>query len=135
MLGYLLLSFTIAVSAFALRFWLSFFRRRIRGLKNPVELADLPMQEADIVSSILPRRVRTVWNTFVLTAVFFCLGLPHWLVIGNFWRQQEADFWLYVHYAWTLAYWIAVVAAYAFVIARHRESRRRAGFSSEPSRE
>lgn len=123
-MGYIILGITLVVSAFAIRFWLDFFARRAQHFRQPTELADLPVGEADLVGFLLPRSARNVWNLLVMTICFLMLGIPHHLVIWNFWRHPEVDPWLYVHYIWTLAYWIGLIAGYALILAGHRESRR-----------
>lgn len=129
-MSYVLIGVTIVLSVFALRFWLRFFERRLKPLKTPVELADLTMQDASMAGAIvgvagilLPRPARAVWNLLVLAMCVLFLGLPHHLAIWNFWRSREIDPWLYVHYAWTLVYWLALLALPALIIARHRKSR------------
>lgn len=124
-MGYVMLSVTITVSVVAFRFFLSFFSNRARRFKHPIDVADISMNEADLVGFLLPKAARRVWNFSVLGAAHFVFGLPHHLVIWNFWRQREIDPWLYVHYAWTLIYWVALIALYTFILASHRKSQSR----------
>jgi len=124
-MGYIMLGITIVVSAIALRFWLDFFARRAQRFKLPTELADLSAGEADLVGVLLPKPARKMWNFLVATVCYLALGLPHHLVIWNFWRHPEIDPWLYAHYVWTLGYWIGVIAVYAFILARNRDSQGR----------
>lgn len=128
-MGYFMLGITIGMSALALRFWLGFFTRRAKRFKQPIELAEVSMGEADLVGFLLPRSTRMVWNFLVATVCILALGLPHHLVIWNFWRRLEIDPWLYAHYVWTLGYWIGLIAVYALILARHHESRDRQSLS------
>ena len=124
-MGYIMLTITIVLSALALWFWLGFFTRRAKHFKQPTELADLSAGEADLVGFLLPKSARRVWNFLVATVCILALGLPHHLVIWNFGRHSEINPWLYVHYVWTLGYWIGLIAVYALILARHHESRDR----------
>ena len=67
-----------------------------------------------------------VWNALVLTVITAFLGLPHFLVLWNFFRSSHPDPWLYVHYLWSVAYWLALLGLPALLIARHRLSRQQA---------
>lgn len=124
-MGYVMSGLTVAVSILSFQFFLRFFTSRSHRFKRSVDVADLSMNEADVVGFLLPRAIRRVWNFLVLAVAIVFLGVPHYLVIFNFWRQREIDAWLYVHYSWTLIYWIALLALYALVLANHRRSRSR----------
>ena len=124
-MGYVMLSLTIILSAITIWHSLNLFWLRSDKWKGAVELADLPGNEADIVGFLLPRRLRRIWNFVILTTCIFLLGIFHPLAIWNFWRDPAVDVWHYIHYAWTLIYWLTLLVVYAFILAGHRESRRR----------
>lgn len=53
------------------------------------------------------------------------LGVPHILVIARFFRTYELSRWDYVHYSWTLVYWLVLLGLPAMLFAGHRLSRER----------
>lgn len=121
-MGFLFLGLTAVVTVFAFRFWRAFFAARAKRFHHPVGWDSGPMTVAHLPALLMPEADRRVWNFMVLTGAFIALGLPHWLVLWNFWRGEETLLWLLVNYAWTLVYWVGLVAGYAFIVARVQES-------------
>lgn len=124
------LAVTIAFSIIAFRFWTRLFARRLKPLREPRELADMTSAELpSLIAAILPRPLRGAWNALWLGLCVVLLGIPHHLVLWNFWRRSEPDPWLYAHYSWTLLYWLALLGLPALIITRHRQARaqRRSG--------
>lgn len=119
-----LILITTILSVVAFRFWLKFFQRRMRPAGTEDGLAEMAMPDwPGLISVLLPRPIRAIWNALVLAGTVFLLGTPHHLVIWNFWNQTRLGPWLYFHYAWTLAYWLLLLALPALVIVRHQNSR------------
>lgn len=113
---------TTILSVVAFRLWLRLFQRRLKPANSEGGLADLPVSDwPGLISLLLPRPIRAIWHALVLGAAVFVLGTPHHLVIWNFWNQTRLGPWLYFHYAWTLGYWLVLLALPALVIVRHRK--------------
>jgi hypothetical protein len=128
-MGMLLLAFTAVVSVPAFRFWSKFFERRLKPVSGSTDLADAAMLDwPGIIALLLPRPLRRVWNAMILGACLLFFGIPHFLVIWNIsGRGGEPDPLMYVHYSWTLMYWLVLLAAPAFLMVRHRQSLSRQG--------
>ena len=119
-----LIFITAIASVLALRFWLRFIRRRLKPVGTDEGLAEMSMPDwPGLIGVLLPRPIRAAWNALVLATVVFLLGIPHHLVIWNFWNQTRLGPWLYFHYAWTLGYWLLLLALPALIIVRHQRSR------------
>lgn len=87
-------------------------------------LAEMAMPDwPGLISVLLPKPIRAIWNALVLAGTVFLLGTPHHLVIWNFWNQTRLGPWLYFHYAWTLVYWLLLLALPALVTVRNQNSR------------
>ena len=122
---HVLVGITIILSFLAFRFWLNLFHRRLKPLSPEPGLADMNVTEwPGLISLLLPRRVRAMWNAVIFGLCVFLLGFPHHLVIWNFWNHTRLGPWLYFHYAWTLCYWLLLLALPAMLMARHQRSRR-----------
>jgi hypothetical protein len=123
-LAQILIFVTAILSVIAFRFWLQLFQRRLKPVTPEMGLADLAVPDwPGLISLLLPRSIRGVWNALILGAAVLLLGTPHHLVIWNFWNQTRLGPWLYVHYVWTLGYWLALLAVPAMIAVRHRRSR------------
>lgn len=120
-MGYLLLSITLASSAVAFRAWTQIITPWILRRQGAQDVADAAATDwPGIISDLLPRRIRRFWNFSVVAACVFFLGFPHHVVLWRFFDPAQLDPWLYFHYAWSLAYWLALLALPALILARHR---------------
>ena len=57
-----------------------------------------------------------------MTVCVLLLGLPHFLVLRTFFRPGDLDPWYWFHFAWTLIWWLIVLAVPAGLAASHRLS-------------
>ena len=57
-----------------------------------------------------------------MTVCVLLLGLPHFLVLRTSFRLGELDPWNGFHFAWTLSWWLKVLAVPAGLAASHRLS-------------
>jgi len=119
----ILILITAILSLVAFRLWLKFFQLRLKSGSTDGGLAELPVADwPGLISLLLPRPIRAVWHALVLGFAVLVLGTPHHLVIWNFWNQTRLGPWLYVHYVWTLGYWLILLALPALVVVRHQKS-------------
>jgi hypothetical protein len=124
-MGYIALSLTVATSILALRFWLRVLTQRVRRMKEPVELGNQEGGRSGAVLVGRPDPFRTFVNGASLGLLILIFGLPHLLAIAQFWRSPALGPWHFVHYGWSLIYWLTLMVIPAFVSARELEARRR----------
>ncbi len=123
-MGYVLIAVSAVLSAVSYRCWISVLTSWVKRRHRSVDLADQFTAEwPGLAVLILPRPLRRPWNGLVLWVCVLLLGTPHHLVLWNFFRPERASATLYLHYLWTLAYWLALLGLPALVSASHRLSR------------
>jgi len=120
-MGYLLLAASAVFSVVAFRLWWKVLRRwqsqrQIRGDLADVVVGDWP----GLIGLLLPPKPRRVWNFLVLWAITLLLGLPHHLVIWNYFVPKYLTPMHPWHYAWTLVYWLVLLGLPASVLVRHQ---------------
>lgn len=122
-MGYLLLAISALASVVALRTWLKIITPWVKRRRRATNIAELGVGDwPGIIGAFLPRRARQVWNVSWMTGCVLLLGLPHFLVLRTFFRPGELDPWYWFHFAWTLIWWLIVLAVPAALAASHRLS-------------
>ena len=117
----MLLATTLFSSVVVFRSWLNISTSWVRRRQISADIAELSLPDLPgIVGAFLPRKLRIVWNVVVLGGCFLLLGLPHLLVLRNFFRTGNPAAWDYFHYFWTLVYWLSLLILPALLVARHR---------------
>jgi hypothetical protein len=121
MTGYLLIATTLVASVIAFRWWVRLLTPWLRRRSNAEDIANASLSDLPgLIGTFLPTGARRVWNVLMISLCVAVLGIPHHLVIWNFFRSGTIDPSYYFHYLWTLAYWLALLGFPALLIARHR---------------
>ena len=122
-MGYAFLTVSVLLTVLTYQAWTRFFARR--RFKSPQEFADGPLLEwPGLVGALLPRSLRALWNRILVWLGALALGgFLHPLVIWNFWSPRSANPLLYVHYVWTLALWLSLLAIPASITVSHWQAR------------
>lgn len=122
-MAFILIAITTILSAIALCLWVKLFRSRRKPAAPQDNLADIYIPDwPGLIALLLPRSLRAVWNALLTAAVPVFMGSPHFLVIWNFWNQSRLGPWLYLHYLWTLAWWLLLLAVPATVFVRRKNA-------------
>jgi len=122
-------------SALAVAAWLKFFGSRARSMKQPDELGNRQLNAFGwvwIIANERPDPFRTFCNSVVLAVGVLLAGLPHFLVIAEYWHGSGLTSLYLLHYGWTLAWWLIVLTAPCLVFVRNREAKARR-FDRSPS--
>ena len=118
-----MLAISVLASVVAFRGWNKIITPWVKRRRRATNIAELGVGDwPGLIGAFLPRRARQVWNVFVMTVCVLFLGLPHFLVLRTFFRPGELDPWYWVHFAWTLIWWLIVLALPTALAASHRLS-------------
>ena len=109
-MGYVALSLPVLTSLVVFRFWIQCMKPKVRRLKNPVHELGNARMDWDAPLTGRPDPFRVVCQSAVLAFCFLIFGLPHLLALAQFWHKPQTGIWHYIHYSWTLAYWLALLS-------------------------
>ena len=122
-MGYLVLTISLLASVAAFRGWLKFFTGWLRRRRRATDIANIGVGDwPGIIGAFLPYRARQLFNLAVMALTVVLLGLPHFFVVRSFFRPGEVDPSYWFHFAWTLIWWLIVLAVPAVLAASHRLS-------------
>jgi hypothetical protein len=131
--GYLMLATTIVLSVVAWRRWSTLFDAWwAKREEKAEEFADLLMTDLFILIDILPRKGRRVVKPVTIWIVILLFGVVHFVVVWDGLAGGiDLGRWLLLHYLWTLAFWLGLLALPAHLTAQHRVAMRVAASSRQ----